>query len=73
MNEKVLAIINEILEDNGNPPLNVVDVNTSLRNDIGFNSIDLAVLTAKIEEEYGVDIFANGIIDTMGEILENLE
>ncbi len=73
MNKEILAIINEILEDNGNAPIEGLDVNMSLRKDVGFNSLDLAVLTARIEEDYGVDIFADGIIDTVGEVLGKLE
>ncbi len=39
---------------------------------MGFDSMDLAVLTARIDEEYGVDIFESGIIDTVKEIKQKL-
>lgn len=73
MNKEILNIVNEILGDNGNAPIEKLEADMSLRKDIGFNSLDLAVLTARIEENYGVDIFADGIIDTVGEVLGKLE
>ena len=72
MQEKLLEIINEILEDKGKSTLKKIDENTSLRRDAGMDSIDLAVLTARIDEEYDVDIFDDGIIDTVGEVLKKL-
>ena len=72
MQEKLLEIINEILEDKGKDVLDNINENTSLRKDAGMDSIDLAVLTARIDEEYDIDIFEGGIIDTVGEVLKKL-
>ena len=72
MQDKLLEIINEILEDKDKATLKTIDENTSLRRDIGMDSIDLAVLTARIDEAYDVDIFEDGIIDTVGEVLKKL-
>lgn len=44
-----------------------------LRNDIGFDSLDLAELTVRIEAEYDKDIFEDGIVGTVGEILVKLK
>ena len=44
-----------------------------LRNDIGFDSLDLAELTVRIEAEYDIDIFEEGIVNTVGEILNKLK
>ena len=41
---------------------------TSLRNDLGFDSFKLAQLTVEIEDDYDVDIFDQGNIDTIGEV-----
>ena len=67
---KLLEIINEIKEINREEEILELQENTSLRKDIGFDSMDLAVLTAKIEDVYEVDIFADGVIDTVEEILK---
>lgn len=75
MNEKfesVVEIINEILDDKCEDPVENITEDTSLRRDIGFDSIDLAVLTARIDSKYGVDIFATGIVDTVGEVMIKL-
>lgn len=72
MKEKLLEIINEIRSGNELPKL--VDVNESmnLREDIGLNSFDLAELTVKIEDEYDIDIFADGLVNTIGEVYTKL-
>lgn len=44
-----------------------------LREDYGFTSFDLAELTVKIEDEYDIDIFEDGLVNTVGEIIAKLE
>ena len=41
--------------------------------DLGLSSFDLATLTVKIEDEYDIDIFEEGIVSTVGEIVTILE
>jgi acyl carrier protein len=41
----------------------------SLRNDLGFDSFKLAQLTVELEDLYDVDIFKNGNIDLVGDII----
>ena len=40
----------------------------SLRKDLGFDSFDLAELTVLVEDEFGIDIFADGLVDTIQEV-----
>ena len=70
--EMVFKIINDIREEKDENALHGITEATSLRKDAGFDSIDLAVLTARIDAECGIDIFADGIVDTVGEVLEKL-
>lgn len=70
---KLLAIINTIRENAGNPPLQELTGGMDIRNDLGFSSLDLAELTVRIESEFGVDIFEDGLIFTVGEIKEKLK
>lgn len=70
--EKIIKIIEEILSDNGETLKTEINLDTNLR-DIGFSSFDLATLTVMIEDEFGVDIFEDGMINTVGEILEKLK
>jgi len=43
-----------------------------LRKDLGLDSLELAVLTVKIEAATGIDIFENGLVDTVGQVAKRL-
>ena len=73
MDKFLLNIINEILEDKELPKINELKSTISLRRDLCFDSMDLAFLTAKVDEECGVDIFEDGIIDTVEDIFKKLK
>ena len=72
--EKLLRIINSIRKKKGEQELSAqyLTENSSLRNDIGFDSLDLAELTVRIEDGFGIDIFEHGNVDTISEILKRL-
>jgi len=70
---KLLDIINEIKEAKGENLLTSLDKDMKLRDDLGLDSFDLALLTAKIEDEFDIDVFEDGLIETIGEILIKLE
>lgn len=72
MEDKILQIINSIRASKGYDPLTDLTEEKSLRNDLGLDSFDLAELTVHIEAEYGVDIFSNGLVHTVGEIFKQL-
>lgn len=71
--EKILEIMNTVLEYRTKEKLASITPEMHLRNDIGFDSLDLAELTVRIEAEYDIDIFEDGIINTVGEIGNKLE
>lgn len=68
MDEKLILIFNLIREGAGLDALPAISDPMDLRNDIGFDSFNLAELTVHVEEEFGVDIFEDGIVNTVGEI-----
>lgn len=68
MENKLLTIINQVLTNAGKPAAAHIEQQTSLRNDLGFDSFHLAELTVRIEDAYGIDVFENGIVNTIGEI-----
>lgn len=72
MNENVLKIMNTVLENRTKETLTSINSGLHLRDDIGFDSLDLAELTVRIEAEYDIDIFEDGIVNTVGEILDKL-
>ena len=45
---------------------------SNLREDLDLDSLALAELTVRIEEEFGIDIFEDGLVDTVEEVLEKL-
>ena len=71
--QKLLIIINTIRENKGQEALTSIDVSANLRDDIGFDSLDLAELTVRIEAEFGVDVFDDGLVFTIGEIINKIE
>ena len=73
MKEKVLAIINEIRATKELSAVSSLNVNDNLRNDLDLNSFDLAELTVRIEYEFDIDIFEDGLVNTIGEVLAKLE
>lgn len=70
--DKLVAIIHKVLESNNKNYTGSINETTSLRSDIGFDSLDLAELTVNVEEEYGVDIFEDGFVETIGDILKKV-
>jgi len=69
----IIAAINEVLEESGRDQVSEIARGTLLRKDLGLDSLDLAVLTVKIEAKLGVDVFAKGIVTTVGEILDRID
>ena len=71
--EKLLSIINTVLENRGKNTVKFISEESSLKSDIGFDSLDLAELTVRIEAEYDIDIFGEGVVSTIEEIMEKLK
>jgi acyl carrier protein len=69
MKKSLLELINEVLVEN---PISEIHSEMHLRNDIGMDSLDLAHLTVLIEDEYGVDIFEESNINTIGDVLNKI-
>lgn len=72
MEEKLVNILKGIVESNRNSIKTEIKEETRLREDLGLDSFQLAELTVHIEEEFGVDIFEDGLVSTVGEIKEKL-
>jgi acyl carrier protein len=72
MIDNVIKIIQEIVTDNGDKPITEITMDSKLR-DLGLSSFDLATLTVRIEDEFDVDIFEDGLVDSVGEIVSILE
>lgn len=73
MEEKVLEIINEIRAVKGLELLREIHEGDNLRDDLGLTSFDLAELTVKIEDAFDIDIFEDGLVNTVSEIYTKLQ
>ena len=73
MEQKLLTIINTIREAKGAAPVQQLKASDKLREDLGLSSFDLAEITVNLEDEYGIDIFENGLVNTVGEIYAKLQ
>ena len=70
--KKIIQLINTVLDNRDKHKINDISRSSDLRNDCGLDSLDLAELTVRIEAEYDIDIFEDGIITTVGEILDKI-
>ena len=73
MEQKVLEIINDIRASKELAPVDNLNVNDNLRTDLELTSFDLAELTVKIEDEFDIDIFEDGLVNTVGEVFSKLQ
>ena len=73
MKEIVLAIINDIRATKELPAVSSLNINDNLRSDLSLTSFDRAELTVRIEDEFDIDIFEDGLVNTVGELYTKLE
>lgn len=73
MIRKLLVLVNGIREKDGKKPLEAISIHSRLREDIELDSLDLAELTVLIERDHGIDIFEDGMISTIGDIIAMLD
>lgn len=73
MEQKLLSIINTIRVAKGETTLLQLKTSDKLREDLGLTSFDLAEITVNLEDEYGIDIFEDGLVNTVGEIYAKLQ
>jgi len=71
--DNLLLIINEMRVEAGFESIESLEASMDLREDLQLDSLMLAELTVRIEDEFGVDIFEDGIVQTIGEIIVKIE
>lgn len=67
--QELLDIVNEMREEAGKTTIEKLEPSMDLRDDLELDSLMLAELTVRVEEEFDIDIFEDGIIQTIGDIL----
>ncbi|MCC5807653.1 MAG: acyl carrier protein [Opitutales bacterium] len=66
--DPLLEIVNIVRQNKRLPPVDAIRGGDHLRRDLGFDSLDLAELTVRLEERFGVDVFADGLVHTVAEV-----
>ena len=72
MQTKVLEVINDIRASKNMEAVVTLNEGDKLRDDLGLTSFDLAEPTVRIEDEFDIDIFEDGLVNTVGEIYAKL-
>lgn len=67
--EKLHAIVEKVRRSEVDR--NLIQAGASF-DELGLDSLALAELTVRIEREFGVDVFSDGIISSIGEVLERI-
>ena len=72
--EYLKSIISDILQEKDDTStVDSLNDRMSLTNDLGLDSLDLAEMTVRLEDEYGIDVFEDDVVDEIGEVLEKLD
>ncbi len=72
MRRDVIETINEVRSNKGLRPITELRPESCLRSDLEMDSLDLAEFTARIERKTGIDLFSEGLVSTVGEVLKKL-
>lgn len=70
--KKLLSIINILLKKKGIPMLENLNKDLLLMDDLSLDSLDLAEMTVLIEDAFGVDVFEDGLVSSVNEVLKKL-
>lgn len=70
--QEVKETILVVLENSSLPVDVEIKLETRLREDLGLDSIALAELAVRIEEKYDVDVFEDGLVFTVEEVIQKI-
>ncbi|MCA1022085.1 acyl carrier protein [Halobacillus litoralis] len=73
MQEKLAEIFMDMFQDNGLSAPDHLDPDLHLRDDLNMDSLMLAELTVRVESEFSVDIFEDGLVETIGDVVKKIE
>ncbi len=70
---EIKTIVQEVLEESGREVDLLLTMETDFRRNLDFDSLDLALMTVKVEAKFGVDVFGLGIVQTIREVVERIQ
>jgi len=71
--EFLVSVLHRVRESKGLGEAPLILPISDLRRDLGLDSLDLAELAVRVQDHYGVDVFAAGVIRTWGELIQRVE
>jgi acyl carrier protein len=69
---ELLDVINKVLSNNELKTIDQLDPHLRLKEDLDMDSITIAELTVRVEDEYGIDVFEDGMIYNLGDIMKKI-
>jgi len=66
-------VVNQVRHWAGQPTVCELQQSDRLQDDLNLDSLQLAELSIILEAKFGVDVFADGIVRTVGEVAEMIE
>ncbi|MDB2399722.1 acyl carrier protein [bacterium] len=72
METKIIEIVKIVLEDSMQDSVEI-SLESNLKDDVGLDSFGLALLTVKIEDEFGVDVFEDAFPETVQDVVDILK
>ena len=72
-NNFLVDAVCRIKKSYGQPEISELRGSQTLVDDLGLDSLQLAELSVLIEAKYGIDVFANGIVDSVESLISMIE
>ncbi|WP_246070440.1 phosphopantetheine-binding protein [Paenibacillus kobensis] len=70
--QELLLIMNEMLTVENEEALSSIHASQKLKDDLLLDSFRLAELTVRIEHKFGIDIFEDGYVVTIQDVIDKL-
>ena len=70
--QSLCSIINSIRKNAGRGTVSELKVQHHLQRDLELDSLELAEMTVLIESKFGIDIFKDGIVKTVQDVLNKI-
>lgn len=70
---EIKDIINKVMVDHDKEIIDSINYDDNLRDDLGIDSIEMVDIVVQFEEIYGIDLFSEGDVKKVSEIIKRLE
>jgi acyl carrier protein len=70
---EIKDLINKVLVEHDKEMIASINYDDNLRDDLGIDSIEMVDIVVQFDEIYGVDLFSDGDVKKVSEILKLIE